>query len=52
MAGKDNYIQIEVCLNFKTKHCGKNYNKKIKIGTVGGVMHPNLKEKCKILVWM
>ena len=21
-------------------HCGKNYNKKIKIGTVGGVMAP------------
>ena len=33
-------------------HCGKNDNKKIKIGTVGGVMPPNLKEKCKILVWM
>ena len=33
-------------------HCGKNYNKRIKIGTVGGVMNPNLKEKCKILSWM
>ena len=34
------------------EHCGKNYNKRVKIGTVGGVMNPNLKEKCKILVWM
>ena len=38
--------------NKPAHHCGKNYNKSIKISTVGGVMHPNLKEKCKILLWM
>ena len=44
-------LMVKITVYF-TVHCGKNYNKKIKIGTVGGVMNPNLKEKCKTLVWM